>query len=845
MFEKIKKFIAPFVMLGAFVVGVSFASAQSATVELEGFAWSDNVGWISMNCKTGSISASDICGVSNYKVTVGGGGALTGYGWSDNVGWVKFGGLSGIPAGGTNASYDAVSGNVTGFVRVCSGMFGSSYWNVNNSCSGSSRTDGWDGFISLASKTNPVYGVTVASNGLFSGFAWGDEVVGWVDFSMVRLSNSTVLPGENITLDVGAIPIGGTNPVYVPGNYTTAQINTPYTLSIADSQNLKYKWTTSPGTQSCVFQGAANYSVSPIDIANNGGSSLTSINLPVGVHYLALICSMQSGSTMIKSATINVVNVGVWINVDPNAVNTATQATLAYYTIGVQPNSCRAYSLGKDNYDSAISFPGTGTSTPQNTPPLGSFGTGPGTQESDSQYYVSALTGMTSGLPHTPDWNPVNTTLQTVSGGQLGGSKVINREIPSARYFIECTNPLNGNVIHASVDTTQFESYPMDLTAYKNGVPVTQVNQGDTIDLEYKPQNMGYTLSSCQGSATNLANGQSVTVPNWNGPINPPYTPLNGTTPSSILGLATVLPAGSDIQYKVSCITPWGAVATDTADVKILGASGAGLTLVASQSTYNANTSGQKVDLSWSDNQNAYTLNTKACTAGKMSAPTNTGMIIGGVSKNASNWTNVANLPSPETTFWSTSTQNNVGVPNAAPTAVTYWISCVDDLGVTHEASTTITLTTLPGPTLDQDITAKCLPDATSATEFEVKWISIPSTNTGCYAVNGGSNTSIPWGSGAGDGLPPPPGTQYNPFFPPNPPGGYGSGSMPSSNSGSFINDINTVPALGFTVVMQCYDENYKPLSGTKTVTIFKDPVLGCRVETSSAGPKKPRFEEF
>jgi hypothetical protein len=829
MFEKIKKFIAPFVMLGAFVVGVSFASAQATTVELEGFAWSDTVGWISMNCKTGSASASDICGVSNYKVTVGGGGALTGYGWSDNVGWVKFGGLSGIPAGGTNANYDALSGNVTGFVRVCSGMLGSSYWNVNNSCSGSSRTDGWDGFISLASKTNPVYGVTVASNGLFSGFAWGDEVVGWIDFSMVKLSNSTVLPGENITLDVGAIPIGGTNPVYVPGNYTTAQINTPYTLSIADSQNLKYKWTTSPGTQSCVFQGAANYSVSSIDIANNGGSSLTSINLPVGVHYLALICSMQSGSTMIKSATINVVDVGVWLNVDPNAVNTATQATLAYYTIGVQPNSCRAYSYDSANYFVPLSFPNG---------ELGPFGTGPGIQQSDPANHLSALIGATPGAPQTVDWNPVNTTLQTVSGGQLGGSKVINREPSLARYYIECTNPLNGNAIHSSVNTDAFEIIPMDLTAYKNGVPVTQVNQGDTVDLEYKPQNMGFTFSSCVGSATNLANAQSVTVPNWNGPINPPYTPLNGTTPSSILGLATVLPAGSDIQYKVSCVTPWGAVATDTADIKILGASGAGLTLVASQSTFNANTPGQTVDLSWSDNQNAYTLNTKACTAGKMSAPTNTGMIIGGVSKNASNWTSVINLPSPETTFWSTSTQNNVGVPNAAPTAVTYWISCVDDLGVTHEASTTITLTTLPGPALDQVINAECLPDATSAIEFKVSWLSTPSTNKGCFQVKAQSNPSTPlFPIPPNDALPAVPGTLvYNPN---------GQWNMYAVNSGSFTLPISLVPSQGFTVTMQCLDENDNPLPGTKSATIFNDPVLGCSVETGSAGPKKPRFEEF
>ncbi|MBP6856145.1 MAG: hypothetical protein KBC42_02625 [Candidatus Pacebacteria bacterium] len=816
MFEKIKKFIAPCVMLGAFVVGVSFASAQSATVELEGFAWSDNVGWISMNCKTGSMTASDICGVSNYKVTVGAGGALTGYGWSDNVGWVKFGGLSGIPGGGSNATYNATTGKVSGFVRFCSGISGSSYWNVNNSCSGSTRTDGWDGFVSLSSAINPIYGVTVASNGLFSGFAWGDEVVGWVDFSMVRLSSSTVNPSENVFLDVGAIPPGSLAPTYTPANLTSIPITpvtSPFTIQIAVTQGLYYKWNTA-GANSCAIQGASNFPVQASML--QAGSSGTGVMLPIGTHYIAIVCQMTSGNTMIKAGTVNVVGVGVWINLDPNAVNTATQATLTYYSVGVQPNSCRAYSLDSSNYNITYSFPNG---------EFGPFGTGPGIQQSDPAKHLSVLIGATPGTPQTADWNPVNTVLQSAGGGQVSGSQVINRELSDARYYIECINPLNGDAIHSSVNTVAFELFPMDLTAYKNGVPVTQVNQGDTVDLEYKPQNMGYTLSTCVGSAINLANAQSVTVPNWNGPINPSYTPLNGTTPSSILGLATVLPAGSDIQYKVSCVTPWGAVATDTADIEILGASGAGLTLVASQSTYNASTPGQTVDLSWSDNQNAYTLNTKACTAGKVSPPTNTGMVIGGSSKNAANWTSVINLPSPETTFWSTSTQTDVGVPNAAPTAVTYWISCVDDLGVTHEASTTITLTTLPGPTLGQTINARCLPDDISATEFEVWWESVPSTNT-CYSTNSTTNTLIPWSSGThGDGLPP----LGNVF-------GY-----IGVDEGSFVYDYSLIPPQGFTVTMQCLDVGGLPLTGTVSATIFPD----CSVQTSSAGPKKPRFEEF
>ena len=46
---------------------------------------------------------------------------------------------------------------------------------------GSAESGGWDGWISL-SGTSPSYGPTL-TNGLYTGYAWGSDVVGWVDFS--------------------------------------------------------------------------------------------------------------------------------------------------------------------------------------------------------------------------------------------------------------------------------------------------------------------------------------------------------------------------------------------------------------------------------------------------------------------------------------------------------------------------------------------------------------------------------------------------------------------------------------------------------------------------------------
>jgi len=59
---------------------------NSSTGDLSGYAWSDDLGWISFNC-----SDSGICATSNYKVNVNTStGAFTGYAWNDSIGWISF-----------------------------------------------------------------------------------------------------------------------------------------------------------------------------------------------------------------------------------------------------------------------------------------------------------------------------------------------------------------------------------------------------------------------------------------------------------------------------------------------------------------------------------------------------------------------------------------------------------------------------------------------------------------------------------------------------------------------------------------------------------------------------------
>ncbi len=153
--------------------GTLSQSAQPMT----GWLWTDTTGWVSLNC-----SDLGTCGAVSYSVVIDNNNYLAGYGWSDNVGWIKFGGLSSFPSGSGTTAADArlVSNALSGWIRACAGT-------ASGTCSSmTSRTDGWDGWVSLSGST---YQVTKGSGDTFNGCttgdscAWGSEVNGWVDWS--------------------------------------------------------------------------------------------------------------------------------------------------------------------------------------------------------------------------------------------------------------------------------------------------------------------------------------------------------------------------------------------------------------------------------------------------------------------------------------------------------------------------------------------------------------------------------------------------------------------------------------------------------------------------------------
>lgn len=201
--------LAIFSVAALFVVFSTVTHAQQppvgipTNIDLDGYLWSSTIGWISLNCKTGGTSGSNVCGTSSYKVTLLTNGNLSGFAWSSNVGWVKFDGLSSFPSGAGTVSVSArVSGtypNLTfeGWARACSGTA------TGNCSSMVSRADGWDGWISLKGTG---YSIVTTASGINNGsFAWGSTVMGWVNFDQALLA----LPTATLTAGNCTIPDGG------------------------------------------------------------------------------------------------------------------------------------------------------------------------------------------------------------------------------------------------------------------------------------------------------------------------------------------------------------------------------------------------------------------------------------------------------------------------------------------------------------------------------------------------------------------------------------------------------------------------------------------------------------
>lgn len=168
-------------------------NAYAGTGEnVTGFAWSENIGWISFNNTSGG-------GGTNYGVNIledaSGVGKLSGYAWSENIGWISFnrsntgappnndvGGVYGVLA------YIDSNNKLQGWARALAACD-----SVPCTTSGAgTNTGGWEGWVRL--NDNNKYGITLnpaAGTSSFSGWAWGFDNIGWISSSNSTGGGST------------------------------------------------------------------------------------------------------------------------------------------------------------------------------------------------------------------------------------------------------------------------------------------------------------------------------------------------------------------------------------------------------------------------------------------------------------------------------------------------------------------------------------------------------------------------------------------------------------------------------------------------------------------------------
>lgn len=198
MLQKMYKYFFSFITIAFFAITlfISFTNTASAAGhKLTGWAWSDNIGWISMSCEN-----TNTCSTSNYSVNISPStGKLSGYAWSSNIGWVSFEETTGCP---TKDPY--TNGCQPTAVLDSGSSMGAAFPHIlgwARAVSASSMTSGaWDGWISLScyntgtcSTSNygiqlPNNGTNAPSSGSMTGYAWGSTVSGWISFSKVTVT---------------------------------------------------------------------------------------------------------------------------------------------------------------------------------------------------------------------------------------------------------------------------------------------------------------------------------------------------------------------------------------------------------------------------------------------------------------------------------------------------------------------------------------------------------------------------------------------------------------------------------------------------------------------------------
>lgn len=278
MYRKITAlvFAMMFVFAGIMIVS-PIAHADDA---LSGWAWSSNIGWINFNSTDNGASGGPYSVVIDSTQTPS---PIKGYAWSSNIGWIKFDGLSSYPSGGSAgvpASVNLTTGEVKGWIRACAGTVGGLCGTMT------SRTDGWDGWIELAGSNHASLN-TAGTGGVtydpatkkFVGYAWGGDVVGWVQF------NPTLDASHSSVINTGG-----------QSSFTCSISATPTTITSGGSSNIN--WNSSQASSCTAYDGSGNS-------IGTGLSGTVQVS-PTNTTNYSLSCSDASSNICPSNTTLTV-----------------------------------------------------------------------------------------------------------------------------------------------------------------------------------------------------------------------------------------------------------------------------------------------------------------------------------------------------------------------------------------------------------------------------------------------------------------------------------------------------------------------------------------------------------
>jgi len=268
--------------------GTNYGVYMDSSNALRGYAWSDDIHWISFNCAEGGASGNNICSTANYLVYTAGSGIMGpganvfGYGWSSNIGWVSFNCVNdnscAVVNYGVNA--DPVTGNFSGYAwspyigwvsyRESSAPPDNYAFNANcpslcngtNACTAcynvsSQKVYGWakiralgdNGWLKMSDDSYPGWNgkgvaIDITTND-FHGWAWNGNSdpkvgIGWLSYNCIDVPTSCN-GGTNsgqVCAGSGDCPGGSCDNTCNFSNYkVTSQFNQPPTATTLTAPN--------------------------------------------------------------------------------------------------------------------------------------------------------------------------------------------------------------------------------------------------------------------------------------------------------------------------------------------------------------------------------------------------------------------------------------------------------------------------------------------------------------------------------------------------------------------------------------------------------------------------------